>query len=322
MKLFTIKNLQRTIIILGVFFSVNLLVVIFFPNLYLDLGIADKDILDSQEKTWAFRGQVGDILAGHFTAISMLFIVFSLLLQHKSVEQMGESITQQSEAINQQSTAIQQQSEALINQQKEIKLQTDALTAQIKEMEAQKKEFETSNIQNRYNEYFRRLSSAIESMEHDGIVKPYYEDGIWDKAITDKNNFEKYKNDIERVLRHCNFIAKSIIDLDRDKDNMGREFALKLHDFDFGSLVTVLGRFLVLQVKHNDHAIRQDSWEALLIFMYGLVGERLEQVSSILYHECITYKHKEPGQLWQERMKQNNFVELMYPEIIHFSRML
>ncbi len=308
MKLFTIKNLQRTIIILGVFFTVNLLVVIFFPNLYLDLGIADKDILDSQEKTWAFRGQVGDILAGHFTAISMLFIVYSLLLQHKSVEQMGESITQQSKAINQQSTAIQQQSEALINQQKEIKLQTDALTAQIKEMEAQKKEFETSNIQNRFQGYFIRLdilSDSIVFTDHTGNKFKGMADGAFSSI-----SLEKVGDEIRPMLRaltkQCRFIAGRLEKLpDTDiTEELKMQFFLKLQQLDIRGMLCWYGL----------HLYKKKGIDAVIFELVNSADPKVFKEIEELF-EKLFGNNKKHSQSLLYVMSESNYIDIVFPDL-------
>ena len=65
--------------------------------------------------TWAIRGQIGDILAGHFSALAFVGIAYSIYLQGIGNKQIQESIEKQE-------TAIQMQKEALNLQRLELKV--------------------------------------------------------------------------------------------------------------------------------------------------------------------------------------------------------
>lgn len=250
-KELTTENVKWIIVVFGVIVVANLFVVVGFPAGYEYVGLIDLNVSTDPEKAWAFRGQVGDILAGHFTAITMLFVVYSLLLQRKSVEQMGESITQQSEAINQQSTAIQQQSEALANQQEEIKLQTKALTAQIKEMEIQNIEFAVSNAQTRFKEHFLKLDNIINKFKFVNNSMPFY--GV------DAVPFYKARGSvgtetidkIQSFILYCRLVSNEISELEDSlpiKSVLKSQFIFKFSEVEIVELYAIFIRSKIKKV--------------------------------------------------------------------------
>lgn len=52
-----------------------------------------KDFKDS----WAIRGQIGDVLSGHFSALAFLAVAFSVIIQNEANKQTRESIKKQEE---------------------------------------------------------------------------------------------------------------------------------------------------------------------------------------------------------------------------------
>jgi len=61
-------------------------------NMYSIFELSQKEM-----DIWAVRGQIGDILAGHFSALAFIGIAISLYLQNNSNKQMQESIRIQRE---------------------------------------------------------------------------------------------------------------------------------------------------------------------------------------------------------------------------------
>lgn len=161
------KIIKWTLIILTVLFILNLLFVLFAPHFYVMIGILDSEVITNNVNLWAFRGQIGDILAGHFTALSLMALFYSIMLQRESVNQMGTSILKMNDSMDLQKEAIHQQTKALDNQQKEIELQNKALEAQVKEMKEQKEEFEKSNLLSTYDRHFNRLNELAKEFQYE-----------------------------------------------------------------------------------------------------------------------------------------------------------
>ena len=69
---------------------------------------------------WAIRGQIGDIMSGHFSALAFLAVALSIIYQSEANEQMRESIDKQEEALIQQGVALGVQSDSLKAQIKEL----------------------------------------------------------------------------------------------------------------------------------------------------------------------------------------------------------
>lgn len=113
-------------------------------------------------ENWAIRGQIGDVMAGHFAALAFLAVALSITFQVEANRQMRESIAKQEESIRQQKESIEKQTEANLEQAKNtlqqaeaielqatsisqqneaLAIQSETLKAQIEELEAARKEY-------------------------------------------------------------------------------------------------------------------------------------------------------------------------------------
>lgn len=113
-----------------------------------------KDFKDS----WAIRGQMGDILSGHFSALAFLAVAFSIILQNEANRKMQISIEKQDKALEQQDKSLQQQSKALEVQSESLKAQIEELQQSRKESEKQTEEFFIANMNVTLDRYYTILS--------------------------------------------------------------------------------------------------------------------------------------------------------------------
>ncbi|MDA3946161.1 MAG: hypothetical protein PF439_05735 [Helicobacteraceae bacterium] len=302
MKTFLSKHLLKIIIAIGVLFLLNLMIVLFYPQLYTYIGLADTIILTDSEKAWAFRGQVGDIFAGHFTAVTMLFVVYSLLLQRKSVEQMENSIKQQS-------TAIIQQSDALSNQQEEIRLQSEALRAQVEEMKAQKKEFETSNIQNRFQGHFTRLdmlSNDIKFTDHAGNKFNGMGEGAFLNISLIKVGIE-IRPKLRSIIKQCRFVSRQLSKMSDDidiKDELTIQFSLKLQQLGIRDMLCWYGLHLY-RTNGSDAVI----WELVEVHDDNVVQEIMNIFDELFGHD------KQLNQSWSYLMSESKFIKVVFSDL-------
>lgn len=98
-----LKKLQWTIGIVAFLLLVNLVCTItsldhslmYFVSATVDNNASEtiKDFKDS----WAIRGQMGDILSGHFSALAFLAVAFSILLQNEANQQIRYDVKKQEE---------------------------------------------------------------------------------------------------------------------------------------------------------------------------------------------------------------------------------
>lgn len=148
-----------------------------------------NEILTSETDKWALRGQIGDIMSGHFSALAFLAVALSIIFQYEANKQMRESIEKQETAIQQTKKSIEQQTEANLEQAKStlqqaqaielqaksieqqneaLKVQSETLKAQIeeltesrKESEKQTEEFFIQNMNVKLDRYYSLLTKLI-----------------------------------------------------------------------------------------------------------------------------------------------------------------
>lgn len=170
-----------------------------------------KDFKDS----WAIRGQIGDILSGHFSALAFLAVAFSIILQNQANQKMQISIEKQDKALEQQDKSLQQQSKALEVQSESLKAQIEELQQSRKESERQTQEFFIANMHVKLDRYYKLLDNQIERVTKDDSVheyiranevklqNPYYSD-TWESRLN------KAVSEIETVILILNRIDKEI----------------------------------------------------------------------------------------------------------------
>lgn len=129
--IYGIKNINYGYKFLIFIVLLNLLLTIFLPNYSLVSmlsmenqfinPLSIKNIEASTVDYWSIRGQIGDLIAGHFTALAFIGLLIS-------ISQMRISLEKQDKAIK-----IQQRE--MRNQQKEMKATTESLKLQAKLIE-------------------------------------------------------------------------------------------------------------------------------------------------------------------------------------------
>ena len=138
--LYPIKEISKPFKIVIFIIFLNLLLTIYLPNFsLLNILTLEKNLDFEKSATdfWAIRGQIGDLIAGHFTALAFIGILIN-------ISQMRKSLDKQDEAIKIQQKEMQ-------NQQKEMQATTKSLELQSKLIEKQ----------NFDNTYFKMLESFI-----------------------------------------------------------------------------------------------------------------------------------------------------------------
>lgn len=86
---------MNKIIVIGICLFANLIWIVWsydYSPLYMLSSISNNS-----SEAWAIRGQIGDILSGHFSALAFLAVVYTILLQQAQNKQMQNSIKKQEE---------------------------------------------------------------------------------------------------------------------------------------------------------------------------------------------------------------------------------
>ena len=129
-------NLNKIYKITAFIIIVNFLLSILTPNASI-VGILDVN-QTSYSNNWETRGQIGDFIAGHFTALAFIGLLIS-------ITQMQNGLKKQDEAINIQRDEMKLQREEMRLQREEMKESTNSLKLQAKLYE--KQNFETTFFQ-------------------------------------------------------------------------------------------------------------------------------------------------------------------------------
>lgn len=138
---------------------------------------------NEENKTfWEIRGQIGDVLSGHFTALAFIGLLWSLQLQRESIKQMQESINQNTDVIKLQNKSILMQKEEVNKQTKELELskiykQMEFNYTQLEQLKNSVDYFseneEKKGFDNLINSYKRRESCFIEVDQLKKILDHY-----------------------------------------------------------------------------------------------------------------------------------------------------
>lgn len=118
------KFVKVVIAIFVIIVLVNLIITILSVN-NSPIVFLSGDNIENIENLWEIRGQIGDILSGHFAALAFFAVAFSIILQNESNKHMKKS--------------IDKQEESLIQQSKALKIQSNSLEAQIRELQESRK---------------------------------------------------------------------------------------------------------------------------------------------------------------------------------------
>jgi len=152
------------------------------------------DTLDMAQQ-WAMRGQMGDILSGHFSALAFLAVALSVFLQNEANRQMKLSLVQQSKALEVQSESLKAQIEELQQSRKESERQTE--------------EFFIANMNVKLDRYYAILDEKVKIINEDFLEK--YKIGITHFLPEYKEGFETYLA-IEVPLREVVSVLEFIYD--------------------------------------------------------------------------------------------------------------
>lgn len=156
--LYPLKEISKPFKIVIFLIGLNLFLTMLLPNyslvnlLSLETNLNLEDTKTTTNDFWSIRGQIGDLIAGHFTALAFIGILIN-------ITQMRKSLDKQDEAIKIQQKEMQ-------NQQLEMKATTKSLELQAKLIE--KQNFENTffkmldlyiNIQNnvKFKDYEKKL---------------------------------------------------------------------------------------------------------------------------------------------------------------------
>lgn len=207
---------------------------------YDSLPLVQNDIMtNSVTDKWAIRGQIGDIMSGHFSALAFLAVALSIVYQIEANKQMRESIEKQENALKQNEIAIQQtkksieqqtqanleqakstlqqakaielQAKSISQQNEALKLQSISLEAQIKELQEarvesskQTEEFFIQNMNVKLDRYYKLLEDTISKIRY--RPKWYYDTCITIEKDSEIKKFYK-QNELDEIN---NYFRKTI----------------------------------------------------------------------------------------------------------------
>lgn len=247
------KLLKPLIILFMVLLFVNLVWTVGFletaplywfsnPSSTLPIAEVNTTVTTPAIDLWAIRGQIGDIMSGHFSALAFLAVALSIIYQSEANEQMRESIDKQEKAIQQQDTSIERQTEANLDQAKStlqqaeaielqatsieqqneaLKIQSETLQAQIKELEEARKEsskqteeFAINNINVKLDRYYRLFNAHLNAINDEvldmyvrarKVLSKHGDNTMW------RSRLAKSENTIMSVISTLNFIHDEIV---------------------------------------------------------------------------------------------------------------
>ncbi|MDX4062700.1 hypothetical protein Q6A84_00660 [Aliarcobacter skirrowii] len=241
-----------TIKIFGVLLIINLLLTVlgieYAPLYWISNFTYDSlpleqatELTNSNIEKWALRGQIGDIMSGHFSALAVLAVAYSITLQVEANQKMAEAIEKQKEALKQtqetifqqkisiekqteanleqakstlqqakaielQAKSIEQQNEALKVQSETLKAQIEELTESRKESEKQTEEFYIQNMNVTLDRYYKFLYEELDKMN---VKSPE----SYKQYVNNESMSEEVKKDkiiIENNIQKISNILKSI----------------------------------------------------------------------------------------------------------------
>ena len=120
--LYPLKEINKPFKIVIFLIGLNLFLTMLLPNyslvnlLSLETNLNLEDTKTTTNDFWSIRGQIGDLIAGHFTALAFIGILIN-------ITQMRKSLDKQDEAINMQQVEMQATTQSLNLQAKLIEKQ-------------------------------------------------------------------------------------------------------------------------------------------------------------------------------------------------------
>ncbi|MCT7501400.1 hypothetical protein N5S92_05315 [Aliarcobacter cryaerophilus] len=249
-----------TIKIFGVLLIINLLLTVlgieYAPLYWISNFTYDSlplvqgtELTNSNIEKWGIRGQIGDIMSGHFSALAVLAVAYSITLQVEANQKMAEAIEKQKEALKQtqetifqqkisiekqteanleqakstlqQAKAIELQAKSIEQQNEALKVQSETLKAQIeeliesrKESEKQTEEFYIQNMNVTLDRYYNFLSDKITKL--DIHIPYYYQEAIKYSSDNDKGRndfiYSEYKKPLDEITNTLQLIFLEIKD--------------------------------------------------------------------------------------------------------------
>lgn len=149
---------------------------------------------------WAIRGQIGDVMSGHFSALAFLAVALSIIYQSEANQQMRVSIDKQEEALMQQSIALGVQSKSLEAQIEELKESRAESTKQTEE-------FFINNMNTKLDRYYKLLEKEV-----DNVLSP--SDYINLSSVVSKMMNEQFISDEEyQQINTSIILSKNIHDI-------------------------------------------------------------------------------------------------------------
>ena len=189
--------------------------------------------VSSSSDYWSIRGQIGDVLSGHFTALAFIGLLASLQLQRKSMLQMQESINQNVESITLQNKAIIQQTKALKRQKKEFKQQTQEIENQTTQLSNQHKEMESARIYQKFEFYYKELEAVKKTITlYDSNFKEYnnFNDLIY---LQNVSHIYIDKCNLDSICKFYQFLYEIIsIKNQKLKYNLNKFYNLNIEQLD------------------------------------------------------------------------------------------
>ncbi|QNM87316.1 hypothetical protein [Aliarcobacter cryaerophilus] len=241
-----------TIKILGILLLINLLLTVlgieYAPLYWISNFTYDSlplvqgtELTNSNIEKWGIKGQIGDIMSGHFSALAVLAVAYSITLQVEANQKMAEAIEKQKEALKQtqetifqqkisiekqteanleqakstlqqakaielQAKSIEQQNEALKVQSETLKAQIEELTESRKESEKQTEEFYIQNMNVTLDRYYNFLSDKLSEFNSNTIF--YYTESV--KPNNSTHN--EYKQPLDEITNTLELIFLEIKD--------------------------------------------------------------------------------------------------------------
>lgn len=175
-------------------------------------------IPDKYLNIWAVRGQIGDILSGHFSALAFFAIAISIYFQSEANKKIQESIEKQDDSLNLQSTSIDQQNEALRLQSQALKEQTQELRDSREESSKQTEEFYINNMNIKLDRYYKILDKNLGTV-NSNLIESYkrYKSNPENSNDISRIINENEKN-INKTIQILNFIYEEISTLEGQYD--------------------------------------------------------------------------------------------------------
>ncbi len=205
------NTLIRVLAFIAFGILIHLLLTVISPSWtpLLILAIDDINTTTTTSDLWSIRGQIGDVLAGHFTALAVIGLAIT-------ITQMKESLDKQDKLLDEQKSSSQKQINILIEENNEAKERHNATMDSQKEItDAQLAEL---NKQSFENQFFQRLEifnkvidnlllsdkSNIEVIRelHRHLLCDYLQDSVYKKLEDFQEDFNDFNNEFDTTFKY------------------------------------------------------------------------------------------------------------------------